>query len=147
MTKNPFRHFLHADISTKEQYTFTISADPLRHPSPVYFEAGDIRLTPTMGEEPYPADPDKIRSWSIVMLVIQVVILVFFIVSTLKYKQDFLPIAALPLLILAQSLIVIPEQRFVIIPQICIGLVALAFLTRGLSIHSFHNQFRPSHTG
>lgn len=132
MTTQPTRHFLHAEIPAAGKYIVTIGPDKI-HPVPFIFEIGDFRLTASNAEEAYPAAPNKVRYWSPVILCAQTVIVVLFIITILKKSKnqpELLAIAAFPLLIIAQALIVIPEQRFIIVSEICFWLVAAAVFMR-----------------
>ena len=126
MTLKPARHFLHANIPAAGAYVITVGTEKT-HPAPFIFQFGDLRLTPSSAEEDYPVDPNKVRYWSLIILSIQIMIILLFVVTVLKkskHQPEWLAIAALPLLIIAQSPMVIPEQRFIIVSEICFWLAA-----------------------
>ena len=137
MTLKPVRHFLHADIPVAGAYVITVGADKT-HPAPFIFQLGDHRLTPSSAEEDYPVDPNKVRYWSLIILSVQIIIILLFVVTALKKSKnqpECLAIAALPLLIIAQSSMVIPEQRFIIVSEICFWLAAVTVFMRYVLQH------------
>ncbi len=144
MTLQPVRHFLHADIPVAGTYVITFGADKA-HPAPFIFQVGDFRLTPSDVEEIYPVAPERVRYWSLAILSIQIIIILLFIAAVFKKstnEPEWLAIAALPLLIIAQSPMVIPEQRFIIVAEICFWLIAATVFMHYL-IQSKHSAAAP----
>ena len=103
--------------------------------APVLFDAGDFTVQTGWYEEPYPMAPERVRFWSYGMLVVQCIALMVALVVILRRCRAnpcVSALAMLPLLILAQSLLVIPEQRFVAVMEIMLWVYVLACIQYGI---------------
>jgi hypothetical protein len=103
--------------------------------APALFDAGDFTVQTGWHEEPYPMAPERIRWWSSAMLVVQcMALMVALVVILLRCRLNpcASALAILPLLILAQSLLVIPEQRFVAVMEIMLWVCVVACIQYGI---------------
>lgn len=83
-------------------------------------------------EEPYPIAPERVRHWSLAWLAVQLLLLVLLTVAwwrdVRRQYPEWAVWAALPLLALGQSLVIIPEQRFVQLTEVALWLGMLLWL-------------------
>ncbi len=120
MTKTPVRHFLHANIPQAVKYVVSIGTDK-DHQGPAIFQMDDLKITPTEEEEEFPVASNKIRTWSPALLTVHIAVVLILFCATLyaaRKNNCWIAITAFPSLILFQALVVIPEQRFIILTQI-----------------------------
>ncbi len=130
MTAKPYRHFLHAHIPSAGKYVLSVGVDH-ENLAPVIFQTGDLNITPSEEEEEYPVASSKVRSWSLLLLAVHVsmVIAVFVYAFTEARKCScWIVIMALPVLLFLQALVVIPEQRFIIVTDIFLWLFVVGFI-------------------
>jgi hypothetical protein len=111
--------------------------------APVLFDAGDFTVQTGWHEEPYPMAQERVRFWSYGMLVVQCMALMAVLVIILCHCRKnacVSVLALLPMLILAQSLLVIPEQRFIVVMEIMLWVCVLACIQYGIQKLTVSNK-------
>lgn len=117
------RHFAHFTLEQPGRYAFVLGST-LTRPSPTVLEGGDFTVSEGQYEEPYPVAPERVRTWSSVWLAVQLTLLM--VLGWVWWRALWRPYpllalwAALPLLVLAQSLVIVPEQRFVQVTEVAL---------------------------
>jgi len=124
------RHHWHLTLDQPGRYVVAMEV-PTERPAPAVFDAGDFTVQAGVHEEPYPIATERIRFWSMGWLVVQcvsMIALLALLLSNLRCHARIVVLAILPLLTLAQSLLIIPEQRFVVVFEIMLWLGVVASL-------------------
>ena len=122
------------------RYVVAVSSS-LDRPAPAYFDAGDFTVQSGEHAESYPMAPERIRIWSrswqgIQCAALGIVLIALF--RRVKTQPVACSLALLPLAILAQSLLVIPEQRFIIVFEIALWLGVFAVFQSILPKSRYH---------
>ena len=127
------RHHWHLTLDQPGRYVVVIAVSNDKR-APTVFDAGDFTVQTGEHEEMYPMAPERIRKWSVGWLWIQCLsaaVLMALLLSRLRCQPRMVVLALLPLLVLAQSLLIIPEQRFVVVFEILLWSGVLAALRQG----------------
>jgi hypothetical protein len=139
------RHHAHFKLEQPGRYAMVLGSSAERT-APDRIEAGDFTVQSGEYEEAYPMAPERIRHWSYLWLTAQLVLVagLLFVWCRKGLRQQ--PLAAvwvlLPCLILGQSLLIIPEQRFVLVTEIALWSGLLVWLAHLIGKTRYHEGLR-----